>query len=246
MRRFAASLCVVLLASPALAAEAPLKILTPGYGQLAMQELEPLIEKTIGGPVEIEIVGTGGIPERILKGDKIDFVLTYRESLASAKDRLQTQTDVAISNVAVAVADNAPVPVLKTPADVTAFLKATPSLARSTSLSGQHMASVIEKLGLTKEMEPKVQTSGGLPGNLLREGKVAAAAQQISELKLAGLKNIVPLPDSLQIDLVLTAATVQGTTRAADTKKIIDVLLSAEAAKAYVNAGLKPANNSSR
>ncbi|MGE3475780.1 MAG: substrate-binding domain-containing protein [Rhodospirillaceae bacterium] len=241
MRRFAAGLCILFLAGPTFAAEAPLKILTPGYGQLAMQELEPLIEKTIGGPVDIEIVGTGGIPERILKGDKIDFVLTYRESLAPAKDRIQAQTDVAVSHVAIAVADNAALPVFKTHADVAAFLKATPSLARSTSLSGQHMALVIEKLGLTEEMKPKVTTSGGLPGTQLKEGKVAAAAQQVSELRLAGLKNIVPLPDGLQTDLVLTAATIHGTTRAADTKKIVGLLQSADAAKAYVNAGLKPA-----
>lgn len=240
MRRFAIGLYAGLLALPAAAAEAPLKILTPGYGQLAMRELEPLIETAIGGPVDIEIVGTGGIPERILKGDKIDLVVTYRESLGSARDRLQAQTDVAISNVALAVADTAPAPVLKTPADVAAFLKATPSLARSTSLSGQHMASVIEKLGLAEEMKSKVTTSGGLPGNLLKDGKVAAAAQQVSELKLAGLKNIVPLPEALQTDLVLTAATVRGTTRAADAKKIVALLQSADAAKAYNNAGLKP------
>lgn len=240
MRRFAVGLCVLLVAGPAFAAEAPLKILTPGYGQLAMLELEPLIEKTIGGPVDIEIVGTGGIPERLLKGDKIDMVVTYRESLPAVKDRLQAQTDVAISNVALAVADTAPVPALNTPGDVAAFLKATPSLARSTSLSGQHMAAVIEKLGLTEEMKPKVTTSGGLPGNLLKDGKVAAAAQQVSELKLAGLKNIMPLPAALQTDLVLTAATVQGTSRARDARKVVDVLLSAEAAKAYANAGLKP------
>lgn len=242
MRSFAAALLVLSLAAPATGADTPLKILTPAYGQAALQALEPLIETRIGGPVDIEIVGTGGIPERILKNEKIDLVLTYKESLAdvAAKNRLQTQTDVAISNVAIAVADTAPAPVLKTSADVAAFLKATPSLARSTSLSGQHMAAVIDKLGLTKEMEPKVQTSGGLPGSLLKEGKVAAAAQQISELRLAGLKNIVPLPAELQKDLVLTAATVQGTARAGDVKKIVDLLASPDAAKAYENAGLKP------
>ena len=242
MRRFTAAVFALGLVSPAMAAEAPLKILTPAYGQAALQTLEPLIEARIGGPVDIEIVGTGGIPERILKNDKIDLVLTYKESLAdvAAKGHLQAQTDVAISNVAIAVADAAPAPVFKTSADVAAFLKATPSLARSTSLSGQHMASVIEKLGLTKEMAPKVQTSGGLPGNLLKEGKVAAAAQQISELKLAGLKNIVPLPAELQKDLVLTAATVRGTARADDVKKIVDLLASPDAAQAYANAGLKP------
>lgn len=242
MMRMITALLALVCAGPVMAAEAPLKILTPAYGQAALQTLESMIEARIGGPVDIEIVGTGGIPERILKHDKIDLVLTYKESLAdvAAKGLLQTQTDVAISNVAIAVADAASPPVFKSSADVAAFLKATPSLARSTSLSGQHMASVIEKLGLTKEIEPKVQTSGGLPGNLLKAGKVAAAAQQVSELKLAGLKNIVPLPAELQKDLVLTAATVKGSARAADVKKIVDLLASPEALRAYTTAGLKP------
>ncbi len=241
MRSLLAALCT-LAAGTASAAEAPLKILTPGYGQAALQELEPLMEARIGGPVTIEIVGTGGIPERILKGESIDLVVTYKPSLAdaAAKGRLQAKTDVAISNVGLAMADDKPAPVLDTPADVTAFLKSIPSLAHSTSLSGQHMASVIEKLGLTAEMKPKVQTGTGILGAKVARGEVAAAAQQISELKLAGLKNIVPLPAPLQTDLVLTAATVEGTSRADDVKKIVDLLASADAAQAYANAGLKP------
>ncbi len=240
MHRYLAPLCV-LLALPAMAAEAPLKILTPGYGQAAMQALEPMIEARIGGPVEIEIVGTGGIPERILKGDKIDMVVTYRESLtdAVAKGRIQTQTDVAISNVAIGVPDSAPVPVLKTNADVAAFLKSVPTFGRSTSLSGQHMASVIEKLGLTAEMKSKIDTSAP-PAARIAKGELAAGAQQISELRIAGVKNIVPLPDSLQTDLILSAATVQGTARAEDVKKIVALLASKDANKAYADAGLKP------
>lgn len=242
MRRFAAAIFAFGLASPVVAADAPLKILTPAYGQAALQTLEPVIEARIGAPVDIEIVGTGGIPERILKNDSIDLVLTYRESLSdvAAKGRLLTQTDVAISNVAIAVADTAPAPTLNTSADVAAFLKATPSLVHSPSLSGQHMASVIEKLGLTAAMKPKVQVGVGILGERVAKGEVAAAAQQISELRLARLKNIVPLPAELQKDLVLTAATVQGTSRASDIKKIVDLLASPEADKAYADAGLKP------
>ena len=241
MRQILVALCA-LAAGTASAADAPLRILTPGYGQAALQELEPAMEARIGGPVTIETVGTGGIPERILKGEGIDLVVTYKPSLAdaAAKGRLQTQTDVAISNVGLAVADDKPAPVLNTPADVAAFLKSIPSLAHSTSLSGQHMASVIETLGLTAEMKPKIQTGGGVLGTKVVNGEVAAVAQQISELKLAGLKNIVPLPDPLQTDLVLTAATVQGTARADDVKKIVELLGSADAAQAYANAGLKP------
>lgn len=241
MHRLAAALCAVVLALPAAAADTPLKILTPGYGQAALQDLEPIIEAHIGGPVDIEIVGTGGIPERILKGDKIDLVVTYRESLADAqaKGRIQAQTDVAISNVAIGVPDTSPVPVLKTNADVAAFLKSVPSFGRSTSLSGQHMAAVIEKLGLTAEMKSKVDSSAP-PAARIAKGELAAGAQQISELKLAGLKNIVPLPDSLQTDLVLTAATVQGSAHSEDAKKITALLASPGAAKSFVKAGLKP------
>jgi hypothetical protein len=206
-----------------------------------LQTLEPMIEARIGGPVDIEIVGTGGIPERILKGDNIDMVVTYRESLAdaAAKGRIQAQTDVAISNVAIGVPDNAPVPVLKTNADVAAFLKSVPKFGRSTSLSGQHMASVIEKLGLTAEMKPKIDTSAP-PAARIAKGELPAGAQQISELRIAGVKNIVPLPDSLQTNLTLSAATVQGTSRAEDVKKIVALLASKDANKAYADAGLKP------
>ena len=241
MRLSLAIPAALLLSASATAAETPLNILTPAYGQAAMRELEPLMEARIGGPVTIEIVGTGGIPERILKGDAIDLVVTYRESLAdaAAKGRIAAQTDIAISNVAIGVADNGTVPVLRTNADVALFLKLVPSFARSTSLSGQHMASVIDKLGLTAEMAPKVSTNGQ-PGARIAKGEVAAGAQQISELKLAGVKNIVPLPDSLQTDLTITAATVHGTARAGDVKKIVELLTSPEAAKAYINAGLKP------
>ena len=70
MRRVAVALCAALYALPVLAAEAPLKILTPGYGQLAMQALEPLIEKTIGGPVEISD-GSGEIDIREVGRDVV-------------------------------------------------------------------------------------------------------------------------------------------------------------------------------
>lgn len=239
MLRSLAALC--LLAAPAFAADAqPIKILTPVYGQAALQELEPLIEKRIGAAVEIEIVGTGGIVERVQKDDAVDMVVTNRESLEPAKARIQTQRDVAISHVAIGVPDSVPVPVLRTEADVAAFFKSIPSLAYSTSLSGLHTARVIEKLGLTEVMKPKVQQANGLLGGRLAKGEVAAVSQQISELRLAGVKNIAPLPDPLQVDLVVTAATLRASKRAADAAKITAILGSAEAFKAYQRAGLEP------
>ena len=102
------------------------------------------------------------------------------------------------------------------------------------------MASVIEKLGLTDVMKPKTQTGAGLMGTRIIEGKVAAVGQQISELRLAGVKNIVPLPDALQLQIVVSVAAVKESKRTSDAEKIISVLASAGAADAYTAAGLGP------
>ncbi len=89
---------------------------------------------------------------------------------------------------------------MKTTADFVAFMKATPSIAYTVrGVSGLHMAQLIERLGLAAVVKPKATVVDGFSGTLLREGKVAAAVQQISELKFTGATNIVPLPDEIQV-----------------------------------------------
>ena len=54
-----------------------------------------------------------------------------------------------LSVIGIAVADDAPLPVMKTKEDFVAFMKATPSIAYTVrGVSGVHMAQLIEQLGL--------------------------------------------------------------------------------------------------
>jgi len=144
--------------------------------------------------------------------------------------------------VGIAVADNAPTPVLKTTEEFVAFLKATPSIAYTSSgVSGLYMTQLIEKFGLTNVLKPKTTlVNEGFSATLLREGKVAAAVQQISELKFAGAKNIVALPDAIQRRTTFTVAVVNGTTRADAAARVVRVLTSSDASTTYKRSGLLP------
>jgi len=238
----ACAIGLTLAAVSAHAAEPPLRILVPAYAQAAVTTLKPAIEAKTGVMIVLEAATTDVIVERLTKGDAGDLVVLSKNSLASdgAKDHVGSQHDVAVSTVGIAVADGAKAPKLSSTEDLKKFLTETPSFAHSTAQSGRHMARVIETLGLSEMMKPKTQTGAGLMGTRIIEGKVAAVGQQISELRLAGLTNIVPLPDEHQLRIVVTAATVKGSSRERDAEKVLDALASADAAKAYDDAGLIP------
>jgi ABC-type molybdate transport system substrate-binding protein len=120
-------------------------------------------------------------------------------------------------------------------------MKATPSIAYTArGVSGLHMAQVIEQLGLAEVMKPKSVVVDGFAGASLREGKVAAAVQQISELKFTGATNIVPLPADIQVQTIFTLAVLNGAASADAAEKVVRVLTSSEAAAAYERSGATP------
>ena len=119
-----------------------------------------------------------------------------------------------MSEIGIAVADGEPLPAMATAQDFVAFMKATPSIAHTVrGVSGVHMAQLIEQFDLADVVKPKAPLVDGFSGTLVKDGKVAAAVQQISELKFAGAGNIVPLPREIQVQTVFTVAVLNGTAR---------------------------------
>ena len=64
--------------------------------------------------------------------------------------------------------------------------------------------------------------------------------QQISELRFTGAKNIVPLPDEIQVRTIFTVAVLNGVTRGDSAAKVVRVLTSTEAAAVYERSGASP------
>jgi molybdate transport system substrate-binding protein len=233
-----------LLALGAVAQETPVKIVATIAVEGAFAEIEPSLPARSGSPVDIEFATTAALVERLLNGETAEVAVLTKEAVQelAARGYVHSSTDLVLSVIGIAVADDAPLPAMKTTADFVAFMKATPSIAYTLrGVSGVHMAQLIEQLGLAAIVKPKATVVDGFSGTLLHEGKVAAAVQQISELKFTGNTNIVPLPDAIQVETIFTAAMLSGTARADSAAKVLRVLTSAEAAAAYERSGVSPA-----
>jgi molybdate transport system substrate-binding protein len=228
-----------LLCAPVLAAEAPVRILSTLAVQGAFADIDSLLRAHGGVPFTIEFAATIPAVERLLGGESADLVILTQEGVQQLADkgRVQMRKDLVLSQVGIAVADDAPLPILKTMDDFVALLKSTPSIAYTArGASGLHMAKVIEDLGLTELVHPKVTlVPEGFTGTLLLKGEVAVAVQQ-----LAGATNILPLPDAIQSRTIFTTAILSGTPRAEAAAKIVAILASPDAAKAYVRSGVEP------
>jgi molybdate transport system substrate-binding protein len=240
MLPFAAALSLTIAAS---AQEPGIKVVATIAVEGALTAIEPQLAARAGAPVAVEFATTAALVERLANGEAADVAILTKEAVQqlAAQGYVRSSTDLVASLIGIAVADGAPLPAMQTTADFVAFMKATPSLAYTLrGVSGVHMARLIERLELTEVVLPKAVVVDGFAGAPLREGKVAAAVQQISELKFTGASNIVPLPEELQVRTIFTAAVLAGTPRAAPAAQVVQALSSAEAAAAYERSGAIP------
>ena len=225
------------------AQEVPVKIVATIAVEGAFVEIEPLLPARSGVPVEVEFATTTALVERLTNGETADLAILTKGAVQqlAAKGLVGSSTDLVLSVIGIAVRDDAPLPAMKTTEDFVAFMRATPSIAYTMrGVSGLHMAQLIEQLGLAAVVRPKAVVVDGFSGTLLREGKVAAAVQQISELKFTGAQNIVPLPDEIQVQTVFTLAVLNRGGSAGSAAKVVRALTSPEAAAAYVRSGAAP------
>lgn len=237
----AVPLCLLTLA--AVSQDAPVKMVATIAVEGAFVELAPLLPVRSGVAVNVEFATTAALVERLTKGETADLAILTKDAVQqlAAKGHVHSSTDLVVSAIGIAVSDDASLPAMKTTEDFVAFMKATPSIAYTVrGVSGLHMAQLIEQLDLADVVKPKAMLVDGFAGTPLREGRVAAAVQQISELRFSGAKNIVPLPDEIQVRTVFTVAVLNGAASADSATKIVRVLTSSEAAAAYERAGASP------
>jgi molybdate transport system substrate-binding protein len=205
----------------------------------ALTEIQPLLPAS----VDVEFATTAALVEQLTSGETADLAVLTKEAVQqlAAKGHVKSSTDLVLSVIGIAVVDDAPLPAMETTADFVAFMKATPSIAYTArGVSGVHIAALIDQLALGNVVKPKAIVVDGFAGAPLREGKVAAAVQQISELKFTGANNIVPLPDELQVETIFTVAVLNSTARADAVARIVRALTSPEAAEAYQRSGTLP------
>jgi molybdate transport system substrate-binding protein len=245
LRATALLLPALLFWAPADAADkTSVKILAALAVEPAFPEIEPMILASEGVDIEIEFAMSAAVVDRLNKGEVPDLVILTKEGMAgmAKAGAVGPATDLVSTDIGIALADGAPLPVINTAADLAAFLKATPSIAYSRrGASGVHFAKLIEQLGLADVVKPKaVVIDEGLTATRLLKGEVAAAVQQVAELRFGGAKQIVFLPEALQSHAVYTVAPLKRSSRNAEQAAVIRALTSKPAAEAFERSGVHP------
>jgi molybdate transport system substrate-binding protein len=180
-----------------------------------------------GAPLAIEFGSTKAFSDRIAGGDVPDVALLSDVAIDGliAQNKLAgRRIDVAKSYIGVAVRKGTRHPDISTPDAFIRMLRSAPSISRSKQgMSGLHMVDLLERLGLTNELAPKIKLYDGYAAQACAEGQVEIAIQQISELMpVAGLEIVGPLPGDLQKVTMFSAGLGAGTRHAKAGEALID------------------------
>jgi molybdate transport system substrate-binding protein len=186
--------------------------------------LQTQIEK--GAQFDVTVLGPAAIDALIKQG-----------KLAGA-----TRADVARSGLGVAVRKGAPKPDLgSADAFKRAMLGAKTIGFLETGLTGTHLWTVFQRLGITEEMKSRHRNGRG--AEMVAEGRADIGMTQISEiLSVAGAEFAGPLPPELQNYTVFAGAVAAGSSQAAAAQALLKYLKSPEAVKVMRAKGLEPAS----
>ena len=257
IRLLAGAFALVTAALAAAASGAELQVLSAGAMRAALQELAPAFEAASGHKLKIEYATAGIVEQKVAAGDEIDVAILTKPRLdklvREAKIVGGSTKTLARAQIGVAVKKGATKPDISS---IEAFKRAllnTKSVAyldpASGATSGQHLAKVVEKLGISAELKPKTRlvsasaAQGPLRvGEAVARGEAEIGIQPISELmEVDGIDIVGPLPAELQSpDLVYDAGATFFSEQPIAAKALIDFLADPNAAAVYNTKGLQP------
>ena len=241
---------IVLVMGPVGSVEAAeIKILSAGSLKLAMMDLIPAFQKASGHTVTIDYNTAGAVAGRIQAGEPADVVIVSRVQLEKLEGQGRvapgSRVNVAGVGVGVAVRKGAPKPDISS---VEAF-KRTLSAAKSIgyvdpalgSSSGIYVAGLLERLGLSQSLEPKIKRVR-LEGEIeevfqgVAKGEIEMQIGQITEIVISpGVDFAGPLPPELQ-NTTFLAAGVVTTSKAPEAAKALIEFISSPASAAVLKA----------
>ena len=228
---------------------AAIKVLTTPALTEVWHELKPKFENT-GCKLDLVFAPASVIAKRVADGEAADVVFTTTAGIESltkdGKVIAGTGTPIANSGMGVAVLKGAPKPDISTPEKFKQALLAAKSVAYTDpaggGASGAHMAKVLERLGITKEINAKAKLGRGVPtASFLVKGEADIAIQQMPELLgVQGVEIVGPLPGDLQTVTYFAAGVHTGSSKADAGRALIKFLQSPEAIAAIKAKGLEP------
>ena len=247
MRACAAIAFVALLASSASVTAAEIKVLSGNGARAAITELSAQFERASGHKVSLQFAVNPEAKRRIEAGEAFDVAILNPPVLDDLirKGRISADTRAVLgrSGIGVGARDSAPQPDIST---VAAF-KRTLLDARSVAYpgegaSGKYFVSLIEKLGMTAEMRPKMRP---MPAEYnveaVARGEVDLVVVVASRISgVPGVRLVGRIPQELQTWIGFNAG-VASTAREPDAARAMLKFFTAPAAAPVLRAaGVEP------
>lgn len=235
----------LLLALPAFAFAAEVRLLSAGALTQPLSELIPQFEHGTGHKIAV-VYGTAGAVRAMLeKNDAADLVILPAEGLVEAEKhgwvQSGTRVDLAAVGIGVAVRKGTALPDISTPEALKRLLleaKAVAYVDPTRGTSGRHFDTVVlPSLGIATEVraKAKLQTEGSA-AEFVRRGEADVAIQQASELlSVDGVTMVGMLPASLQKVTVYSAAIATQATASEAAQQLV-AYLAAPASQAVFKA----------
>jgi molybdate transport system substrate-binding protein len=243
MRATAAALVLALVSFGAGAAE--ITFICSNALKSVMEELAPQFEKASGHRLRVTYGTTGPLQAEIEKGAVFDVTIlgpaAIDELIKRGRLAAASRTDVARSGLGVAVRKGAPKPDLSSADSFKRSMLGAKSIAfLETGLTGTHLWTVFQRLGMTDEM--KARHRNGRGAEMVAEGKAEFGMTQISEiLHVTGVELAGPLPAEIQNYTVFAGAVRAGSNESAAAQALLEYLRSPEAVKVMRAKGLESA-----
>jgi molybdate transport system substrate-binding protein len=214
----------------------------------SLDVLGPQFERTTGHKLMIHYAGSSDLIRQLDAGETFDVAFVWPAMidrlLKEGKVAAGTRTEIARVAIAVAVKKGAPKPDIST----TDAFKRTLLNAKSVShsmegASGIYFKSLLERLGIVADMQPKLRPMAGGPlvvGPVAR-GEVELAVITTPYIVLEpGAELVGPLPEELQQYVVYTAGVGAAARQPDAAMALIRHLASPAAVSAMTAQGLDP------
>jgi molybdate transport system substrate-binding protein len=224
-----------------------IKLVTTVAMQGAIDALAPQFTEATGYGIAMEFGPPSAVVDMMRQGMAADVVISTPEGIASlakeGKADGSSAKPVARMIMGLAVGLNDPKPDIATVDGFKRALLDTKSIIHADPATGSpsaaHFMRVLDKLGITAEMQKKTTTRAGVVAVAVASGECAMAVQQLAELKLVeGVHVLGPFPDALQNIMPLSAAVHTGSSAKEAAAALIALLASPRARPVMENAGL--------
>ena len=225
---------------------AEIRVMASAAFKEAYVELVPEFERTTGHKVVTTWTPTVEMMRRLKGGETVDLVIIAVDSLeALIKLGLiarGSRIDIAKSVIGVAVRAGTPKPDIGTTEAFKRTLLAAKSIAYSTGPSGVYIQSLLKRLGIADELQPKIKQVQGTPvGEVVARGEAEIGFQQVSEiLPVAGIELLGPLPADIQRTTIFSTGLHVGAQQPDAAKTLVKFFTAPAAVPLIREKGMEP------